>query len=105
MRSDVPYELFFNIEFRVERSGKTRAPSLQWTIVPDEDVGLESRKAPLASFRPRPLHSIDVLNGWREEFWMMDTPGRTVRPIYPDTVANLAAQKLVARHAKRLRLG
>ena len=39
------------------------------------------------------------------QFGMVDAPGRAMRPVDPDAVADLAAEQFVAGHAQHLGLG
>jgi hypothetical protein len=55
--------------------------------------------------RPIDLHAVEVGDRGLEIGRMVDAPGRAVRPVDPDAVTHLAAQKLVAGHAQRLGLG
>ena len=85
---------------------ETRPPAARRAVlVVQEDVGLQRRKAALPRLGADLPDAVEIGDRRLEEARVVDPPGRAMRPVDPDPVADLAAEQRVARHAERLRLG
>ena len=104
MHAEVSQHLAVDIDLRLERRAEARPPALRLAVGVDEDVGLHRRKAFFAHLAPDSFHAVEIGNRRLEPVGVVDAPGRAVRPVDPDAVADLAAEQLVAGHAQRLGL-
>src|SRR6516165_12274574 len=105
MGAQVTQNLLVDIEFRRERDAKSRPPSSRSPAIVHKDVGFERGKALLAHFGADRLDAVEAGDRRLVEGRMVDAPRRAVRPIDPNAVAYLAAEKRIARYPQRLRLG
>ena len=107
MHAEIAQHVAVDVALGIGRRAEAGAPALRvlLVVVVDEDVGLHRRKALFAHLAADRLHALEVGDGRLEVGRMIDAPGRAVRPVDPDAVADLAAQKLVAGDAQRLGLG
>src|SRR5215207_3653550 len=107
MHAEIAQHMAVDVALRIGRRAEAGAPALRvlLVVVVDEDVGLHGREALFTHLAADRLHPLKVVDRRLEVGRMIDAPGCAVRPVDPDTVADLAAQKLVARDAERLGLG
>src|SRR5262249_50659719 len=94
-----------DVELGIERPPEARAPALRPAVLVNEDVGLERAETLLAHLAADRLDAVEVGDRWLVPVGMVDAPRGAGRPVEPDAVALLAAEQLVARHAKPLGLG
>src|SRR6185436_10717518 len=78
--------------------------ALRLAVGVDEDVGLHRRKAFFAHLVADRFDAVEIGDRRLEPVGMIDAPGRAVRPVDSDAVADLAAEQVVAGHAERLGL-
>ena len=94
-----------DIELRHERNAKPGPPGARSAPIVNEDVGLQRAEALLAHLGADRLYAVQAGDCGLVQGRMIYPPSRAMRPINPDTVAKLAAEERVARHAERLGLG
>src|SRR5215472_14612297 len=105
MGAQVAENLLVDIEFRNERDAKSRPPRARSAAIVNKDVGLERGKALLPYFSADRLDAVEAGDRRLVEGRMVDAPRRAVRPIDPNAVASLAAEKRMTRQPQSLRLG
>ena len=77
-------------------------PALRLAVGIDEDVGLQRGEALFAHLAADRLDAVEIGDRRLVPIRMIDAPGRAMRPVDPDAVADLAAEQFVAGHAERL---
>jgi len=83
---------------------KPGRPPRRLAVGIDEDVGLHRGEAFFADLAADRLDAVEVGDRGLVPVRMIDAPGRAMRPVDPDAVADLSAQQFVAGHAERLGL-
>src|SRR5271165_1887905 len=104
MGPQVAQHMLVDIELGEEWHAETRSPGVRLPALVEEDVGLERGKALVADFGAQRLDTVEAGNRRLEEARVIDTPGCAMRPIDPHTIAHLAAEQHITRHAQRLGL-
>src|SRR5215472_18027342 len=105
MGAQVAENLLVDVEFGRERDTKSRPPRARSAAIIHKDVGFERGKALLAHFRADRLDVVEAGDRRLVEARVVDAPRRAMRPIDPNAVAYVAAEKRITRHPQRLRLG
>src|SRR5450432_18 len=105
MHPQIAQDLAVDIDLGLERRAKSRPPALRLAGIVGEDVGLQRGKFLLANLTPDRFHAIEVVDRRLVPAGMIDAPGGAMRPVDPDTIADLAAEQFVAGHAEQFCLG
>ena len=93
-----------DVDLGLERRAEAGPPALRLAVGVDEDVGLHRGEALFAHLAADRLDAVEIGDRRLEPVGMIDAPGRAMRPVDPDAVADLAAEQFVAGHAERLGL-
>src|SRR6185295_3219692 len=101
MHAKVSQHRAIDVDLGLERRAEAGPPALRLAVGVDEDVRLHRREALFAHFAPDGFDAIEAGDGRLEIPGMVDAPGRAVRPVDADAVADLAAEQVVAGHAER----
>ena len=105
MHAQIAQHILVDVELGIERPAEPRPPALRLAVLVGEQVGLERAEPLLAHLAPDRLDAVEIGDRRLVESRVIDAPGGAVRPVEADTVAQLASQQLVTRHAERLGLG
>ncbi len=107
MHAQVAQHGAVDIELGRKGRAEARAPALgiPGACLVEENVGLERGELLLDHLAADRLDAVEVGDGGLVPTGVIDAPGRAVRPVHPNAIAHLAAQKLVDRHAQALGLG
>src|SRR5262249_13787879 len=93
-----------DIDLGLERRAEAGPPAHRLAVGVEEDVGLERGEFLLAHLVADGLDAVEAGDRRLVPVGMIDAPGRAMRPVDPDAVADLAAEQLVAGYAQRLGL-
>src|SRR6516165_7842050 len=105
MGAQVAQNLLVDIEFGNERDAKSRPPRVRRTMIVHKDISFEGGKASLVNLGADCLDAVEAGDRRLVEGRMVDAPRRAMRPIDPNAVAYVAAEKRITRHPQRLCLG
>src|SRR5215469_12763180 len=93
MGAQVAQNLLVDIEFGNEWDAKSRPPGSGSAAIVHKDVGLERGKALFAHFGADRPDAVEAGDRRLVEARMVDAPSRAMRPIDPNAVTYLAAEK------------
>ena len=105
MHAQITQHLAVDVDLGFERHAETGPPAPRLALVIGEDVGLQRGEFLLADLAPDRLDAVEIGDRRLVPVGMVDAPGRAMRPVDPDAVADLAAEQFVAGHAEQLALG
>src|SRR5271166_562018 len=105
MHAQVAQYLALDIELGLKRRAEAGPPAGGLAAIIGEDVGLECGEFLLAYLAADRLDTVEAFDRGLVPGGMIDPPGRAMRPVDANTVADLAAEELVAGHAQQLGLG
>src|SRR3954453_12704108 len=105
MHAQVAQDFAIDVDLGGEGRAETRSPTGWLALVVREDVGLERGELLLAHLASDCLDAVEVLDRRLVPGGVIDPPRCAMRPIDPDTVADLATEQFVAGHTETFRLG
>src|SRR5581483_2135827 len=105
MHAQVAQHLALDIDLRLERRAEAGTPAGRLAVVIGEDVGLQRGEFFLAHLAPDRLDTVEALDRRLVPGGMIDAPGRAMRPVDANAVADLAAEQFIAGYAEKFRLG
>src|SRR5258707_11548507 len=100
MYAQVAQHLAVDIDFRRKGRAETGPPASRPAGIVSENIGLQRGELLFPDFASDRLHAVEIGDRRLVPVGMVDAPGRAMRPVDPDAIANLAAQQFVAGHTK-----
>src|ERR1700733_3705825 len=104
MHAQVTQHLAVDIDLGLEGGAETRPPARGPARIVSEDVGLQCGKFLLADLASDRLDAIEIGDRRLVPDGMIDAPGRAMRPVDANAVADFATEQVVAGHAEHLPL-
>src|SRR5260370_40205122 len=92
MASQVAQHLAVDIDLRRKGHAETGSPPSRPARIVSEDIGLQRGELLFPDFASDRLHAVEIGDRRLVPVGMVDAPGRAMRPVDPDAIANLAAQ-------------
>jgi hypothetical protein len=105
MHAQVVQHLAVDIDLGLERRAEAGPPARGLARVVGEDIGLQRGEFLFADLAPDCLDAVEIGDRGLIPGGMIDAPGRAMRPVDPNPIADLAAEQFVTRHPEQFGLG